>query len=143
MKHSINIIDPPERIQSDNLIRFVENILSLFESEPVELTIAFIEETEMQKLNFAFRGKDYATDVLSFPMGEPQPEANIYLGDIAISHTIAEQQARENGQSFEKEIFQLTAHGVLHLLGFDHETDDGEMEEQEKHIDLEVRPHYC
>lgn len=143
MKHTINIIDPPDHIPSASLSRFAQDILSLLEAEAAELTIAFVDEEEIHKLNFAYRRKDYATDVLSFPMGERQPHGDIYLGDIAISQEVAERQARDIGHSLVKEIFHLTAHGILHLLGFDHETDDGEMEKLEKRIALEVMPRYC
>jgi probable rRNA maturation factor len=76
----------------------------------------------MRSLNARFRGKDAATDVLSFPSGEKNP-----IGDIAISLGRARAQARECGHSTEEEICILLLHGVLHLLGMDHETDNGAM----------------
>ncbi|HVW84834.1 MAG TPA: rRNA maturation RNase YbeY [Bryobacteraceae bacterium] len=78
-------------------------------------------DAELQSMNRDFRGKDYPTDVLSFP-GEED-----YLGDIAISLQRARAQAREYGHALEDEIRVLMLHGVLHLKGMDHETDSGEM----------------
>jgi probable rRNA maturation factor len=79
-------------------------------------------DAELKSLNLRFRGKDKATDVLSFPSGEKNP-----LGDIAISLGRARVQARERGHSIETEVCILLLHGVLHLTGMDHETDNGKM----------------
>jgi probable rRNA maturation factor len=73
-------------------------------------------------LNQQFRGVDKATDVLSFPADEPDN-----LGDVAISVDTAAKQAKENDLQFDNEIAQLILHGLLHLSGYDHETDNGEM----------------
>lgn len=99
-------------------------------------TIIFISDRRMKQLNEMFRGKDSTTDVLSFPH-EPDafdPDKN-NLGDIVISAEQAERQATENGLDLETEIKQLILHGLLHLCGYDHETDDGEMDRRE----LELR----
>jgi probable rRNA maturation factor len=79
-------------------------------------------DAEIRALNHRFRGKDTATDVLSFPSGEKNP-----IGDVAISLARARTQAKECGHSTEEEICILLLHGLLHLLGMDHETDDGAM----------------
>jgi probable rRNA maturation factor len=90
----------------------------------------------MIELNSLFRGKDGTTDVLSFPY-EPDEfdpdQAN--LGDIVISAEQAKKQAAESGFDLETEIKQLVLHGLLHLCGYDHETDNGEMNARE----LELR----
>jgi len=80
-------------------------------------------------LNRRFRGKNLATDVLSFPTGaEPfEVEDGSHLGDVVISVEQAAAQAKANGLSFSSEIEQLILHGLLHLCGYDHETDNGEM----------------
>ncbi len=95
------------------------------------VTVAFVSDRKMKRLNYEFRGKKATTDVLSFPFetGESEFsfEENDSLGDIVISVEQAEKQAAENNLSLEKEIKQLILHGILHLCGFDHETDDGEM----------------
>ena len=94
-------------------------------------------DTELRRLNRDFRGKDYATDVLSFPaeplVSEPRPSGSgPFLGDIAISLGRARAQAREFHHSIEHEVQILMLHGVLHLLGHDHETDSGAMARAEK-----------
>lgn len=85
-------------------------------------TIAFISDQKIRSLNKQFRGIDKATDVLSFPSDEPDQ-----LGDVAISVATAMRQAKENGLTLDEEIAQLILHGLLHLNGYDHETDNGEM----------------
>ena len=86
-------------------------------------------DAELRRLNREFRAKDYATDVLSFPGGA---DARPHLGDIAISLGRARAQAREFGHALEAEVRILMLHGVLHLLGYDHETDRGQMARAEK-----------
>src|SRR5688500_9823901 len=95
-------------------------------------TIAFVSDKTIRQLNQQFRGLDKATDVLSFP-AEDEDEAN--LGDIAISVDTAAKQAKENGLTFDEEVAQLILHGLLHLCGYDHETDKGEMNRIELRID--------
>lgn len=83
-------------------------------------------DAELRRLNRNFRGKDYPTDVLSFPAG------GLFLGDLAISAMRARAQAREFGHTTEQEIRVLMLHGLLHLLGMDHESDGGRMARAEK-----------
>jgi probable rRNA maturation factor len=85
-------------------------------------------DAELRRLNREFRGLDYSTDVLSFPAATP----SAYLGDLAISLGRARAQAREFGHDIEQEVQILMLHGLLHLLGFDHETDRGQMARAEK-----------
>ena len=93
--------------------------------------IAFVSDDRIRQLNQRYRGFDKATDVLSFPTGEE----DVALGDIAISIERARAQARQNGLTLEQEIAQLILHGLLHLCGYDHETDNGEMNS----IELKLR----
>ncbi|MDR1564386.1 MAG: rRNA maturation RNase YbeY [Oscillospiraceae bacterium] len=92
-----------------------------------EVSVTFVDDDKIQKLNKQFRGKDTSTDVLSFPLGENgvydiNPETNSYmLGDIVLSMEHAKEQAERFGHSFQREVGYLTAHSVLHLLGYDHE----------------------
>lgn len=99
------------------------------------LTVAFVSDRKMLELNRFFRKKNRTTDVLSFPF-EPDefaaapeafPPASEFLGDLVISAEQAEKQAKENNLDLETEIKQLILHGILHLCGYDHETDAGEM----------------
>ena len=94
-------------------------------------TIAFVEDGEMRRLNREFRGNDRTTDVLSFRYEFESFEPASSLGDIVISADQAQRQARENELDVELEIRQLILHGILHLCGYDHETDNGEMDAKE------------
>src|SRR5262245_32402231 len=80
-------------------------------------------DAEVRKLNREFRGKDYPTDVLSFPADSSG--GSRFLGDLAISTARARAQGREFGHTTEQEVRILMLHGLLHLLGMDHETDSG------------------
>ena len=116
---------------------FVEQLTAATdEASGKTFSIAFISDDRMKQLNEMFRGKDATTDVLSFPHepDEFDPDKD-NLGDIVISTEQAQKQAAENGLSLEAEIKQLILHGVLHLCGYDHETDHGEMNARE----LELR----
>jgi probable rRNA maturation factor len=88
-------------------------------------------DADLRRLNRDFRGQDYATDVLSFPCA-PGGQSSLSLGDLAISLARARAQARQFGHTPEREIQILMLHGLLHLLGFDHETDTGRMARAEK-----------
>ncbi|HEX3745671.1 MAG TPA: rRNA maturation RNase YbeY [Bryobacteraceae bacterium] len=85
-------------------------------------------DADLRRLNRQFRGLDYPTDVLSFPAAPPAD----HLGDLAISLGRARAQGRQFGHAIEREVEILMLHGVLHLLGFDHETDSGQMARAEK-----------
>jgi len=88
------------------------------------VTVLVTNSREMRTLNTRFRGKDYITDVLSFP---PPNFVEGFAGDIAISQDVAGQNARTLRHSVADEVRILVLHGVLHLAGYDHEGDDGEM----------------
>ena len=86
-----------------------------------ELTIVLTDDARLKTLNHNYLGIDAATDVLSFPASEADPETGTrYLGDILISIPRADQQAKLAGHSLESEVQLLVIHGVLHLLGYDH-----------------------
>jgi probable rRNA maturation factor len=93
------------------------------------VTVAFVSDRAMRELNRMWRGKRATTDVLSFPAEQAEFEKaeGANLGDVVVSIEQAERQAKEHGLSFENEIAQLILHGLLHLSGYDHETDHGEM----------------
>ncbi len=90
-----------------------------------EFECLITNDRELQQLNHDFRGKDYATDVLSFPAASD--DQGDFLGSLAISAGRARAQAKEFGHTLQQEFEILMLHGVLHLLGFDHETDRGRM----------------
>jgi probable rRNA maturation factor len=95
-----------------------------------ELAVVFTGDRAIRTLNAKYRKKDYATDVLSFP-GEGGEEG---LGDVVISIPAAKRNASELGRNLDEEIEILALHGLLHVLGHDHETDDGTMERIERRL---------
>ena len=98
-------------------------------------TLLVTGSRRMRELNRQFRGKDYATDVLSFP----SPSfVEGFSGDIAVSADIASLNARALGHSVANEVKILVLHGVLHLAGYDHENDDGEMAEKESRLRMRL-----
>ncbi|MFZ0661140.1 MAG: rRNA maturation RNase YbeY [Acidobacteriaceae bacterium] len=94
------------------------------------VSVLLTGDAEVRRLNREFRGKDRATDVLSFPAGDGPGRARI-AGDLAISVETAAKEAERRGHSLELELRVLLLHGVLHLAGYDHETDSGEMARKE------------
>jgi rRNA maturation RNase YbeY len=97
-----------------------------------EVGVRFCSERSMAEANRRYRGKSGSTDVLSFPSGEPAEEGGVYLGDILIAVPVAARAARAAGQPLEAELRRLLLHGLLHLLGYDHETDGGTMQRKER-----------
>ena len=91
-----------------------------------EVSIAVVSDRRMRALNRQFRGKDVATDVLSFPATQ-MPGVSSFLGDIVIAAGVATRQAREAGHPVGTELKVLALHGLLHLMGYDHDTDEGKM----------------
>lgn len=96
-------------------------------TDPAEVSVTFVDNDQIKELNNQYRGRDMATDVLSFPMGENgvydvnHATGAKILGDIVLSIPKCVEQARRYGHSFEREAGYLTAHSMLHLLGYDHE----------------------
>ena len=93
------------------------------------VTVAVTSDARVRALNRRFRGKDRVTDVLSFPSGEPAS-----LGDVVIAAGVAAKQAIKAGHSVQAEFRVLALHGLLHLLGYDHEQDDGRMARLERRL---------
>jgi probable rRNA maturation factor len=129
------------KIDTKQWLEFTETAMSALPTEKREATVVFVSDGAIRKLNREFRGRDYATDVLSFPAhAEPfETEAQFQLGEVVISVERAEEQARQNNLRFEREIQQLILHGLLHLCGYDHETDDGEMNRLELKLRKKLR----
>jgi len=117
------------RVSSTQWREFAERALHATGKDKRDVTIVFMADGEIKKLNRQFRGKDYATDVLSFPSQRErfEKELKANLGEVVISLDRAAAQAKENGLTFSNEVEQLILHGLLHLRGYDHETDNGEM----------------
>ena len=113
----------------------LEEIASTLSSKEVELIIT--DDKTMQALNSEYRGKETSTDVLSFPMDTPFTEQSIFgmpLGSIVISETYVKEKAKALGHTVQDELSLLFIHGMLHLLGFNHEIDSGEMRQREENL---------
>lgn len=103
------------------------------------VSIALVSDARVRALNRQYRGKDAATDVLSFPAGPgdlPRSARHlpVFLGDIVIATGVARRQARAAGHDDTTELRVLALHGLLHLLGYDHEQDDGAMARLERRL---------
>ncbi len=103
-------------------------VRELPETQNRQPEILLVDNERIRGLNREFRGKDAATDVLSFRYLDEEFEAGDSLGDIVISVERAKLQANENEIGLELELKQLVLHGIIHLCGYDHEHDDGEMD---------------
>lgn len=120
----VEVVNRQRRLQLDTgaWSIFAGKALDAIGKKEASATIAFVSDKRMRELNRQFRGVDKATDVLSFPA-----EEKFNLGDVAVSVDTAALQAKENGLTLDRELAQLILHGLLHLCGYDHETDNGEM----------------
>jgi len=116
-------------INARQLRELGERALRTIGSSKQTATVVFVGDAAIRKLNKQFRGKDQVTDVLSFPNEAERFEAEnqSQLGEVVIAVERAATQAKQNGLTFSNEVEQLILHGLLHLCGYDHETDDGEM----------------
>jgi probable rRNA maturation factor len=105
------------------LSRTAEAILSAARAETTELSVVLVSDRRMRALNHCYRKKDWSTDVLAFPLREGRFSrfGGALLGDVVISMQTAKRQAKEFGHSLREEIERLLVHGILHLLGYDHE----------------------
>lgn len=97
-----------------------------------QVSVLLTTDEAQRSLNRRFRGKNKATDVLSFPADQTAPGAGRIAGDLSISVPTARRQAAQHGHSLSTELKVLTLHGVLHLAGYDHETDSGQMARRER-----------
>lgn len=142
---SVLIDNRQDKVEVDSKIeslveQVVQKALEVEVEDDYEVSISFVDNQEIRELNKQYRDKDTATDVLSFPLMEFEETEENYsneeeyvqedklLGDIVISLEKAQEQAIEYGHSFERELAFLTVHGVLHLIGLDHEDEEQEKE---------------
>ena len=132
------------RIPHAELNRFLAAARKRLRIREGSLTIALVTDGQMKRWNNAFRGKNRPTDVLSFPADDsrrkrsPEAAAHSYMGDIAIAPAVARINARRFGRAFATEMRILILHGILHLMGYDHETDQGQMERREARLRREL-----
>lgn len=106
-------------IDEKYLEKVAEAAFSFLPETEGEIELSFIDEEKMQNLNFQYREKDYVTDVLSFTIS-----SSPLIGQLFICYNVAVGQASESGVPVEKEIALLLVHGILHIFGFDHESEE-------------------
>lgn len=107
--------------------RFGARLARTVRLSPESFSAVLVSDRRMREFNRRYRRKSGATDVLSFPL-----EENGYLGDVVISVETAQRQARKLGHGLQTELQLLLLHGVLHLMGYDHEADNGQMNRRER-----------
>jgi len=130
------------RIPLKPLDLFLRQIRRLLRLGRAEISVAFVTNAEIARLNKLYRRKRGPTDVLSFPTrngsrrsaGRRSPVPGRFLGDIAIAPAVARKYARRHNRSLHAELRVLLLHGVLHLLGYDHEADEGQMDRLERKL---------
>ena len=147
MKVSVRRSTRRHPVRPRRLSRRVERMLEAAGFGGAELSVGLIGDRAMRRLNREFRGKDRATDVLSFPLFEPEEISALrrrrerpLLGDVVISLDTATRQAREYDATLERELDRLLIHGILHLLGHDHELPDQarRMRREERRLALAI-----
>lgn len=133
-------------VKEENMKAIEKAIYKTIEVEKAEgnfeVSVSFVTNKEIRELNRVYRNVDSDTDVLSFPMDdEEDPEGVIMLGDVILSTEKIIEQAEYFGHSLEREMLYLTVHSMLHLLGYDHMTDDEkeEMRDREKEVMKELQ----
>jgi probable rRNA maturation factor len=141
------------RVSTPELKKFLARALRRLRLPAGALTVCLVESRVMARWNLAYRGKKGPTDVLSFPTNGTQgrgtdarapkrgivSESNPYLGDIAIAPAVARRNATRFRRTFSEEMRILILHGILHLMGYDHEADDGQMDRREQRLRRECR----
>jgi probable rRNA maturation factor len=117
----------PAPIRPSEIAEVLRRAADLLGAPPGRVGVILLGAREGRDLNRRFRGKDRATDVLSFPDGAVEPDAPLPIGDIVICVPVAKRNAARDRTDPREEIRRLALHGFMHLLGYDHEVDGGEM----------------
>ena len=117
-------------VDAARLVAVAEGALDAVGRAGAEVAVTVSNDRRLRDLNRTYRGKDRATDVLSFPYDDDDGP----LGDVVISVDRAAAQAADRGHDLQRELELLTLHGTLHCCGYDHETDDGEMDRLERRL---------
>jgi probable rRNA maturation factor len=122
------------RISSKTVTSLCSAALSTLRQPALSLSISYVSIKEMHALNLQYLGRDYATDVLSFPYKDVIIDSVPFIGEIVIAPEIAVKQALRYRISPDKELRKLLLHGILHLLGYDHERDKGRMNRLQRQL---------
>ncbi|MGD9850472.1 MAG: rRNA maturation RNase YbeY [Nitrospirales bacterium] len=130
-------------IRTPALTRVAQAILSKAGHPTAHLSLSLVGQTRMRQLNRTYRNRDYATDVLAFPIDPLKSQEEIFLGDVVICLPTAQAQAGTFGNTPDQELLRLLIHGILHLLGYDHERSPKEarrMQRKEQSIFSQLTP---
>lgn len=125
------------RVSVRSLARFLSRVRKAVNVPADSITLCFVTDNQIKRWNSAYRKKNKATDVLSFPFEGANGNSSrkpSYRGDIAIAPAVARRNAKRFHRTLDQELRILILHGVLHLMGYDHETDNGEMERIEARL---------
>jgi len=144
-REAVNNRQRAARLARRPLESFLRRVKSELGLDEARLTVCLVSDAEIARMNEKFRKKKGPTDVLSFPTvarrrpvrlrrGSRPVKSGEYLGDIAISPSTARRYAKKNGRTLSSELRVLILHGVLHLLGYDHETDHDQMDKIEQKL---------
>ena len=130
----------PSQPVAEALRDVISGCLERLGEADAEVHLVLTGDQTVRELNRQYRKIDRATDVLSFPDGDELPTGRLLLGEIVLSVDAARRQGREFGHGERRELCELALHGTLHLLGYDHERDQGEMNEKELQLRRELLP---
>ncbi len=145
----VSLVGPPEGVRGDRvdaalLARRARIALRALSLSRAELSLALVDDAQIRALNRDYRGKDRPTDVLSFSLmeGEDQAHRGGMLGDVVISVETAAAQAGARHRALDEEVARLMIHGLLHLIGHDHEQDEEArlMQREERRLWRSLRP---
>jgi probable rRNA maturation factor len=115
--------DEADQPDDESFRRWITSALRQY-PKPVELVIRLVDETESQQLNLVYRGRERPTNVLSFPFEAPPEVPTPLLGDLVICVPLVAREAQEQGKALEAHWAHMVIHGLLHLLGYDHQTEE-------------------
>jgi probable rRNA maturation factor len=141
-RRSVEVVDHTGLVRDARaVVRLVEGVLGAEKTEGA-VVVAFIDEKEMTELNGRYRGATGPTDVLSFPVDQSArwPGEEEELGEVVVCPQVVLRYGREEGTDFGQQLGWTLVHGTLHLLGYDHEADRGEMRRRERELLSELKP---
>ncbi len=130
----------PSKPAAEILRRVITECLESLGLQDSEVHVLIAGDDRLRRLNDRYLDRDRPTDVLSFPDGDLLPSGRVLQGEVVISLDAARRQAEELGHDELRELSELTLHGVLHLVGYDHERDQGEMDDLEVRLRRELLP---
>jgi probable rRNA maturation factor len=137
---TVDVQDMQEKIALDEELvrRWAEAMLMELGRSEAELSIVFVDDRYIRRLNKQYLGRDRATNVISFPQQEGEGYYGAHLGDIVISVERAEDEAGQAGMTFDERLMQLLVHGICHLCGYDHEGVSAERAAQMEGVEQEI-----